>query len=108
MARQEQCHKYKGSGGGTEHVSVHVQVCMQTGTLEPCLAKTSQSPLVSAISSLMGHLKSPGSKERKSNKGGPMKLMGIQSTKTKFHHSKLTSKPTHSRPAPINLLSASL
>lgn len=94
----------RGSEVGTEHV----QVCTQTGTLEPCLAKTSQSPLVSAISSLMGHLKSPGSKERKRSEGSPTKLMGTQSTKTKFYHSKLTPKPTHSRPAPINLFSASL
>ena len=35
-------------------------VCGDSGTLEPCLAKTSHSPLVSAISSLMGHLNSSG------------------------------------------------
>lgn len=53
---------------------VCIQACVQggwgglqrdSGTLEPCLAKTSHSPLVSAISSLMGHLNSSGSKERK-------------------------------------------
>ena len=39
---------------------MYTGVCGDSGTLEPCLAKTSHSPLVSAISSLMGHLNSSG------------------------------------------------
>lgn len=77
--REERSHRHTGLQGSWSertHVSMHVcvQACVRgrqgglqkdSGTLEPCLAKTSHSPLVSAISSLMGHLNSSGSKERK-------------------------------------------
>lgn len=39
------------------------------GTLEPCLDKTSHSPLVRAISSLMGHLNSSVRKESREVRG---------------------------------------
>lgn len=38
------------------------------GTLEPCLARTSHSPLVRAISSLMGHLNSSESRRGKGDR----------------------------------------
>ena len=62
-----------GVGGGSVCARLCPHVCTSmhgdTGTLEPCLAKTSHSPLVSAISSLMGHLNSSASKERKRGEG---------------------------------------
>lgn len=77
--REERSHRHTGlQGSWSEGMQVSMHVCIQacvrgrwgglqrdSGTLEPCLAKTSHSPLVSAISSLMGHLNSSGSKERK-------------------------------------------
>lgn len=93
----EQSWREQGPGGdGTpgrreqERTRAHTSVYGVSGTLEPCLAKTSHSPLVNAISSLMGHLNSSGRKERKRGEGGPAKLMASQSTETTFHHSKLT------------------
>lgn len=93
----EQSQREQGPGGDStpgrreqELTRARTSVYGVSGTLEPCLAKTSHSPLVNAISSLMGHLNSSGRKERKRGEGGPAKLMGSQSTETKFHHSKLT------------------
>lgn len=60
---------------GTRSVCLCACACTSVhgdaGTLEPCLAKTSHSPLVSAISSLTGHLNSSGNKERKRGEGAP-------------------------------------
>lgn len=67
--REERSHRHTGSAGKLERECVQGGwggLQRDSGTLEPCLAKTSHSPLVSAISSLMGHLNSSRSKERKS------------------------------------------
>lgn len=62
-----------GMGGGDEKLQEKAEASKympgllegwgQWGTLEPCLDKTSHSPLVRATSSLMGHLNSSVRKE---------------------------------------------
>lgn len=61
-----------GDGGGEEASECMARPagrCGERGTLEPCLDKTSHSPLVRATSSLIGHLNSSVRKESRGEGG---------------------------------------
>lgn len=110
MARWGQREPRPGdSGGGPERVCscVCAQACTGTGTLEPCLAKTSHSPLVSAISSLMAHLNSSGKRGGRRAEGA----LGSQKTGSSGatpHGGQASPEPPRSRLAAGDLPRAGL
>lgn len=69
-----------GKGGGQQARSRPAEGLGRLGTLEPCLDKTSHSPLVRATSSLMGHLNSSVRKQSRGEEAGSGQARGTEAT----------------------------